>query len=100
MLSQIDDEGHRFQLLRNITDHKPYGNAIAISDGFINSRNGNNGPKNNTDGWKLQVEWKDIATSWVPLKDIKASNPIELSEYTINNNIEHKPFFHWLVRKL
>ena len=83
-----------------INKHKSDGNTISISDGFIKSTNGNNVTKKITDVWKLQVEWKDIATSWVPLKDIKASNPIELSEYTINNNIEHKPFFHWLVRKL
>ena len=36
-----------------------------------------------TRGWKLQVEWKDGSISWVPLKDLKASNPVELAEYAL-----------------
>ena len=39
MLSQIDDKGHHFQLLSNITDHKSDGNEIYTSDGFTESRN-------------------------------------------------------------
>ena len=80
--------------MSNITDNNSDGNEISISDGFIKSRNGNNLPNKTTNGWKLQVEWKDGSTSWVPLKDLKASNLIELAEYKINNNIEHKPAFH------
>ena len=53
MFSQIDDEGHHFQLLSEITDHKSDGNAIPISDGFIKSRSGNGVPKKTTAGWKL-----------------------------------------------
>ena len=58
MFSQIDSEGHHFQLLRKVTDYKSDGNAILISDGFIKSINGKNVPKNTTAGCKLQVEWK------------------------------------------
>ena len=68
MLSKIDDEGHQFHLLSEITDHKYDGNAISTSDGFIKSRNFNNVTKNNMYGWKLQVEWNYGSTSWVPLK--------------------------------
>ena len=59
MFSQIDDEGHYFHILIEITDHKSDGNAILISDGFIKSRNGNNVPKKTTSWWKLQFERKD-----------------------------------------
>jgi hypothetical protein len=32
--------------------------------------------------------WKDQLTSWVPLKDLKASNPaVELAEYAVANHI-------------
>mmetsp|Transcript_15996 Transcript_15996/g.23839 ORF Transcript_15996/g.23839 Transcript_15996/m.23839 type:complete len:1130 (+) Transcript_15996:7540-10929(+) len=98
MFSQIDDEGHHHQLLSEISDHKSDGNAIAISDGFIKSRSGNDVPKKTTAGWKMQVEWKDGSTSWVPLKDLKVSNPLELAEYAINNKIDREPAFHWWVR--
>ena len=35
--------------------------------------------------------------SCVPLKDLKASNPIEL-EYAVANNIEEEPAFKWWVK--
>ena len=79
MFSHIDDEGLHFQILSEITDHKSDGNAIPISYVFIKLINGKNLPKNTTSGCKLQVEWKDGLTSWVTLKYLKASNPLELA---------------------
>ena len=48
-------------------------------------------------GWKLCIEWKDGSTTWEPLKDLKESNPIEVSEYAIANKIDHEPTFVWWV---
>ena len=76
MFSQIDDELHHFQILSKITNHKSDGNKIAISDGFIQSNNGNNLPMYTTAVWKLQVGWKGGSTPGVPMKGIKASNMI------------------------
>ena len=76
LFSHIDDKGNHFQLLRNITGHKYYGNTISISDGLIKSRNGNNVTNKTMDGWKLQVKWKDGSIFWVPLKYLKASDQI------------------------
>ena len=98
MFSHIDDEGHHFQLLSEISDHNSYGNTILVSDGLFKSINGNNLPKKNTDGWKIQVGWKGISTSWVPLKDLKGSNPLELAECASNNYIELEPSFRWWLR--
>ena len=81
IFSYIDDEGHHFQLLSDISYHKSYCNAISISDGFIKLRNGNDVPNNIMDGCKLQVEWKDGLTSWVTLKYLMASNPLESAEW-------------------
>jgi hypothetical protein len=36
-----------------------------------------------TIGWELLVMWKDQSMSWVPLKDLKVSNPVELAEYAV-----------------
>jgi hypothetical protein len=41
--------------------------------------------------------WKDQSTSWVKLKDLKASNPIELAEYAVANCIAEEPAFKWWV---
>jgi hypothetical protein len=46
-----------------------------------------------TSGWKINVEFTDGTTAWLPLKDVKESNPIELAEYVILNSIDDKPAF-------
>ena len=50
-----------------------------------------------TQGWNLCIEWKDGSTTWEPLKELKESNPIEVSEYAIANKIDHAPAFAWWV---
>ena len=44
------------------------------------------------------VEWKDGSSSWTPLKYLKASNPVELAEYSADNRLEIDPAFKWWVR--
>ena len=58
MLSQVDSEGHHYQLLTEVTDHKNYDSAISKVDGFIKSSSGNLNRKRTTLGWKILVEWK------------------------------------------
>jgi hypothetical protein len=97
MYAQVDDEGNMFQLLLEIMDHKKDGTAIDISNGMVTTANGNTKPKITTQGLMLLVMWKDRSTSWVKLKDLKASNPIELAEYAVANHIAEEPAFKWWV---
>ena len=100
MLSGCDSQGVHYQILSEMIDHKKDGSAIRKEDGYIKSNNGSTPkPKITTRGWKLLVEWKDGSIDWVPLKDLKASNPIELAEYAIANNISEEPAFNWWVKK-
>jgi hypothetical protein len=34
-----------------------------------------------TVGWKLLVQWRDGSESWIPLKDMKESHPVETAEF-------------------
>ena len=43
------------------------------------------------------VQWKDGSTSWTKLKDLKASNPIEVAKYAVANRIADEPAFKWWV---
>jgi hypothetical protein len=45
----------------------------------------------------LLVEWKDGASDWIPLKDLKDSNPVKLAEYAVANEIDREPAFFWWV---
>ena len=71
MLSQVDSEGHHYQVLTKVTDHKIDESKIIKVNGFIKYSSGNLHKKMNTCGWKLLVELKDNCVDWVPLKDLK-----------------------------
>ena len=36
-----------------------------------------------TKAWDRYVEWKDGTQSWIPLKDVKSSNPLMMAEYAV-----------------
>ena len=95
--SQCDGEGRQFQVFREIVDHRKDNRALSMSDGFVSGPNGERKPKKTTIGWQLEVEFADGSTEWVPLKEIKAGNPIELAEYAVANRIQDEPAFKWWV---
>jgi hypothetical protein len=97
MFAQVDNEGHQYLLLSEITDHKKDNMAVPISSGITCSANSWEVPKITTRGWKLLIQWKDRSTSWEHLKDIKESNPIEAAKYTVSNRIAEEPAFKWWV---
>jgi hypothetical protein len=96
--SQVDSEGRQFVIMSEIVDHKKDLSAISQHEGFYTSYNGNQVKRKTTKGWKLCVEWKDGTTSWIPLKDLKASNPVEVAEYAVANKIVEEPAFAWWVK--
>ena len=44
------------------------------------------------------MEWKDGSVDWVPLKDLKQSNPVDLAEYAVANEISDELAFNWWVK--
>jgi hypothetical protein len=60
---------------------------------------GTNNPsiKKSTKGWYLQILWKDGSTSWERLKNLKASNPVEVAEYAVAKALVDEPAFKWWV---
>jgi hypothetical protein len=96
--SQVDQEGRSYSVLREIVDHRSNGHALKKDDGYEIGSNGQRRPKHTTKGWELQVEWRDGSMSWVPLKDLKESNPIEVAEYAVANKISEEPAFAWWTR--
>eukprot|EP00980_Cylindrotheca_fusiformis_P014246 scaffold3766_cov80-Cylindrotheca_fusiformis.AAC.1 len=95
--AQVDSEGREQAIVKEIIDHKSDGNAIPKSQGFFKTSSGNMRPKRTTSGWKLCVEWVDGTSDWLPLKDLKESNPVEVAEYAVANKIEEEPAFKWWV---
>ena len=85
-------------MLTEVTDHKIYGSAITKVVGLIKSSNGKL-HQWTTHGWKILLEWKDVLFYWVPLKELKQSNPVELAEYDVINEISDEPSFIWWVKE-
>ena len=98
MLSQADSEGHQYPLFTEATYLKRDDIAIIKVNGFIKSINGNLHQKNTTHGWKLLVVCKDRSVDWVPRKELKLFNPVELAEYAVVNGIRGEPAFICWVR--
>ena len=84
-------------LMSEIIDHESDGRAMKISDGFFTDKKGRVRPRITTQEWRLLVEWKDATTTWVALKDLKVSFPIETAEYAVANKISDEPAFKWWV---
>ena len=99
ILSQVDSEGHHYQLLTEVTDTNKDDSAIAKVDGFIKSSSGNLHRKRTTRGWKIIGELKDGSFDWVPLKDLKHSKPVDLAEYDVENELSDETTLNWWVKE-
>jgi len=81
--------------MSSIIGHRREENAVPLKDGFIILKSGVNKRIITTKGWLLNVEWIDGTSSWIPLSDLKESNPIEVAEYAIAHGISNEPAFAW-----
>ena len=99
-----DTEGKQYEIFKEIIYHKKNARAIPISNGYNIGPNGQKNPNKTTVGWEICIYFINVSTGWIPLKDVKNSNPIKLSKYTVANNIDQQPAFNWwaifLLRKI
>ena len=92
--SKLDDDGYTTLALKEITDHRADETAIKLDDAYIvNKKTGKKRLKQTTRGWELCVTWNDGSTAWVPLKDLKEANPVEVAEYAVNMKLVSEPAF-------
>ena len=88
MLSHIDSKGKYFLLLKEINDQCKDASEINRAKGFMTRKSGNVHAKKTTRGLTLWVEWKGGYYKWVTLVDLKHSNTMELSGYTVANQFQ------------
>ena len=79
---------HRQILMDEIIDHGKTPGAVNQRDDFYSTRNGNLKRWETTKGWGLCVQWKDGSSSWVTLKDLKNSYPVETAEYAAADRMD------------
>ena len=97
VLSQVDNSGFHTQALDRISMHERLGNAVSHKDAYITTKRGVRKLRQTTIGWRFLCEWKDGSSSWVPLKSLKESNPVEIAEYVTAIGLDIEPAFKWWV---
>ena len=97
MFPQVDGEGNRQELMKEIIDSRTNGQEVKQQDTFITMRTGTKRRRETTKGWEILIEWKDGSTNWVSLKDVKESYPVQLAEFAISNHIAEEPAFAWWI---
>ena len=65
---------------------------------FLTRKSGNVHANKTTKGWTFEVDWKEVTSKWVPLADLKHSNPVDLIEYAVSNQLQEDPAFKWQVK--
>jgi hypothetical protein len=97
LYSQVDADGREFVLMKEIVDHRSDGSVVPDDDAYYVDPNSWMTRQMTREGWKLLVEWKDSTTDWLPLKDLKESYPVQVTEYAVTN----KPFWWvpYILRK-
>ena len=98
--SQVDGEGREHLLVDEIISHRKTDAALSLQDCWISSRNGDKKMRKTTKGWMFLIRWKDESSNWIPLKDIKESNPIEVAEYAVAHKIIEEPAFAWWAKEV
>ena len=96
--AQVDDEGNRHVLFDAIIDHRTDGSEVKQQDAFIHTRSGTQRRKETTKGWEILVQWKDGSSTWVTLKDMKNSYPVQLAEYATQRRLAGEPAFAWWIQ--
>jgi Reverse transcriptase (RNA-dependent DNA polymerase) len=97
LFAQVDEEGNRHALFDEIIDHRTNGKEIKQQDAFVTMSNGTKKRRETTLGWEILVQWKDGSSTWIALKDMKESYPVQLAEYAIVARISEEPAFAWWV---
>jgi len=90
--TEIDIQGYRNEIMSSIVDHRQGNAALTKEEALIDGKY-----KPTTKGWDLLVEWKHGGMTWVPLREMKNSNPVEVAEYARDQEIEKEPAFVWWV---
>ena len=94
LYSNVDEEGNTLSMISGIIGHRKDESAVTSDQSMI-ELNGRKKRRITTKGWDMLVQWTDGFQSWIPLKNVKKSNPLETAEYAISRGIDKEPAFIW-----
>jgi hypothetical protein len=80
-----------------INYQKDKATAVSKADAYVVTQRGQMKLCKTTVGWRLLVKWRDQSESWIHLKDMKESHPVEVVEFAKCQGITDEPAFAWWV---
>ena len=95
--SKVDLDGYSTSMFDGIKDYDKSDEALKMDQRFITTKSNKKRLRQTTIGWKLLVSWKDGSETWVPLKIIKETNPVDVAEFARAKGIDKEPAFAWWV---
>ena len=98
LFAQVDEEGNRSVLFDEIVDVRTDGTQGLQQDAFVTTSSRMQHQVITTNGWEVNIKWKDGSTTWNKLKYIKDSYPVQLAEYAVENRVLEEPAFTWWVK--
>ena len=81
--------------MKNIIDCKKDESAVFKADRFLVIKRGRCRLRQSTVGWKLVITCKDGSVTWVPLKELKESSPVEVAKCARAKGIDDKAVSAW-----
>lgn len=95
---QVYEEGYSQTMLNSILDIRYSSNGVKDDNVFVLDRKGRSRMRKTTAGDELQVALKyseKIYKQWIPLKDLKESNPVKVAEFSKARGLDYKPAICW-----
>ena len=74
-------------LLESIIDYSKDGNSVTKYIIYVTIMANRKPLRHTTVGWKLFVKFRYVSEQWVPLKTLKETDPIEVSEFATDRDI-------------
>ena len=92
---QVDSKGSK--IVKSIDDYCTDDNTVSKETQFDVDKIRRKHLQKTTAGWKLRVVLTNGATRWIPLKELKESNPVDVAEFAAFRGIDDEPAFKWWV---
>ena len=93
---QVDSKVNKYILLGEVINHWNNISVLFEIKYFMPTNGDGNRYRNpTTKGWKPLFTCKYGSFSWNPIKDLKESNPFQISGCVVINKIGHEPYFYW-----
>ena len=94
MITQLDSDGFTLNIVEGIVGYwKDTVTFVTKDDMYIATKRGQKKIWMTIVRWQLLVHWREQYESWIRLKDLKESNPIEVAEFSKAQGIVDEPAF-------